>query len=146
MAKPLKLHLDNRPLEQPENTYPFGKNGIQFDLLGSVFNEPGFRQLNTLVFPYKVMGVIETDSKPVIFSTNNTNSAIGYFDPINEIYTPIIDDRTWGIVNQDGTPALLGFNINNYITGQSQRDYKGDLLVVFTDKTLYPFYLNCDNP
>lgn len=145
--KPVKgLYIDTRPVEQPEGTYPFGKNGIQFDLIGSILNEPGFRKL-AVVCPYKPMGVIETDKKPVIFSTNNTNSAVGFFDPVTETYTPIVDDKNWGIFLSDGvTPAFLGFKTNNYITGQAQRNYKGELVVAFTDKTLFPFYLNCDNP
>lgn len=145
--KPLKLHIDNRPTEQPENTYPFAKNGVQFDLQGSTFNEPGFRRIVGAVIPYKFIGAIETDKYPVIFSTNNTNSAIGFFNTDTETYQAIIDDRTWNIFESDGiTRSLLGFNTANYIRGQSQRNYKAELVVVFTDKMVFPMYLNCDNP
>jgi len=139
--KPIKgIQMDNRPSEQPEGTYPFGKNGIQFDLNGSVFNEPGFRAM-TAVVPYALNGIIETDDKPILFSTNNTNSAIGFFNPKTELYEPIIDDANWALTGQ-----YLGFKIENYITGESQRNYKGEMVVTFTDKVTYPKYLNCDNP
>lgn len=142
--KPLKLFMNCRPQEQPDNTYPFGKNGVQNDLDGSSFNEPGFLALAAAIVPYTLMGVVETDSKPVLFSTNNTNSAVGYFNPSTRLYEPIVDDSTWSIA-----PAKLPFNMDFYITGTAQRNYKGEMVVAFTDKrTLpsFPFYLNCDNP
>jgi len=141
--KVTKLHIDTRPEEQPQGTYPFGKNGIQFDVQGSVSNEPGFKKLQVVV-PYRYIGVIETDSKPVLFSTDNVNSAIGYFDPVTETYEPIVDDATWALEDK------LGFSTEWYITGQSQRNYKGEMTIVFTDKRGgefgWPKYLNCDNP
>lgn len=142
-----KLYIDTRPIEQPEGTYPFAKNGIQFDLQGSSFNEPGFRKLAAIT-PYKPIGIIETDSKPVVFSTNNTNSAIGYFNPETELYEPIIDDRTWNVFTDSTNTvrSLLGFKTDNFITGQSQRNYKNQLITVFTDKVIFPMYLNCDAP
>jgi hypothetical protein len=81
--KPLKLYMDSRPQEQPENTYPYGKNGIQFDLDGASFNEPGFRKLLAAI-PYAYMGVIETGQKMVVFSSDDISSAIGYFNPVTE--------------------------------------------------------------
>lgn len=146
--KPVKgLHIDTRPIEQPEGTYPFGKNGIQYDLLGSTYNEQGWNQLVGMQLPYKPNGVIETDKGPIIFTTNNVNSAIGLLDTVNNVYIPIVDDRTWNVTLPGSSViAKLGFNINNFITGQSQRNYLGQLTIVFTDKTLFPMYLNCDAP
>lgn len=140
-----KLHMDNRPGEQPAGTYPFGKNGIQSDILGANFNEPGFRKM-LAVIPYKFNGIIETDSKPVIFSTDNINSAIGYFNPETELYEPIIDDNPAHLVNWAADGSRLQFTIEFYITGQSQRNYRGEMVVAFTDKDQWPKYLNCDNP
>lgn len=142
---PLKLFMDARPGKLPENTYPFGKNGIQYDLNGSSFNEPGFRKM-AAVTPYTLMGVIETDSKPVIFSTNETDSAIGFFNPVTELYEPIVDDRPANLINWPANGERLGFKLANYITGESQRNYRGELVVSITDKVTFPKYLNCDSP
>lgn len=135
-----RLYTDTRPNEQPLGTYPYGKNGVVNDLNGSIFNEPGF-SIMAAVVPYQLMGIIPTDANPVLFSTNNLNSAIGYFDPATETYIPIVDDATWSL-----GAAKLGFNVNYYITGQAQRNYKGEQVVAFTDKNAYPKCLNCDNP
>lgn len=143
--KPTKLSMDSRPGEQPENTYPYGKNGIQYDQLGSVINEPGFQKM-AAVLPYAYCGIIETDGRPVIFSTDNTYSAIGFFDPSTGGYVPIVNDRPGFLVNWPATGEKLGFNLSKYITGQAQRNYKGELVIAFTDKTTFPKYLNCDAP
>lgn len=141
------LYIDTRPTEQPEGTYPYGKNGIQSDLLSSIINEPGFKKLAAKA-PYKIMGAIETDSKPIVFSTDNTNSAVGYLNTVTEQYEPIIDDRTWEVYDNEARTirSKIGFKLENYITGQSQRNYKGEMVIVFTDKVLFPMYLNCDVP
>jgi hypothetical protein len=145
--KPTKgLFLDTRPLEQPEGTYPYGKNGIQYDKQGSLYNEPGFRKLVSMVVPYHFNGCIETDTYPIVFSTDNVSSAIGFLNMDTEQYQPIIDDATWNVVNPDGTRARIGFKTANYITGQAQKNYKAERVCVFTDKTIFPMYLNCDNP
>lgn len=143
--KPLKLFMDTRPAEQLDNTYPYGKNGIQFDLNGSVINEPGFRAMQA-VAPFKIIGIIGTDSKPVLFCTNDINSAIGFFNPVTELYEPVVNDDPAALVNWPATGELLGFTQQHYITGQAQRNHKGELVVSFTDKDLFPKYLNCDKP
>lgn len=129
------LQSDVRPVAQPEGTYPHGKNGIQFDLNGAVINEPGFRKMAAIV-PYQFNGIIETDSKPIVFSTDNTYSAIGYFNPETELYEPIVDDAV--------LPYKLGFNVDNWITGEAQRNYKGEMVCAFTDKFTFAKYCNCD--
>ena len=45
-----------------------------------------------ITLPYRFIGVVETDQYPVYFSTDNTNSAIGFHDTDNDIYIPIIAD------------------------------------------------------
>ena len=143
--KQQKLFLDSRPGKQPEGTYPFGKNGIQFDLSDTIFNEPGFAAISAIL-PYTLMGIIETDSRPVLFSTNNTNSAIGFFEPVTGGYTGIINDDPLNLLNWPANGDLLGFKLDKYIKGEAQRNYKGELVVAFSDKTLFPMYLNCDAP
>lgn len=132
------LGRDTRPRDQPADVYPFGKNGIQNNLKGSLENEPGFT-LAQARYPYgTLIGVVASDKHPILFSTNNHNSAIGYFDEVNDVYIPILDDASM--------PFLLGFDSNFYITGQAQRNYKGEVVVAFTDKRPQPRYVNCDNP
>ncbi len=136
--KPIKgLNTDVRPYNQPDGTYPYGRNGIQYDLLGSVTNEEGFAAM-AAVAPYTIMGIIETDDRPILFSTNDTLSAIGYFDRVAGTYTPIFNDAA--------AAYKLGFNRTKYITGEAQRNYKGEMVCSFTDKTTFPKYLNADNP
>lgn len=131
------LAIDVRPVNQPPGTYPFAKNGVVDNFKDSNENEPGFT-LSPALLPYPYMGVISSDKHAIIFSTNNTNSAIGYYDEINDVYIPILNDASM--------PFLLGFNTANYITGEAQRNYKGEVVVVWTDKVLPPKYVNCDNP
>ena len=87
------LSRSTRPQDQPSGTYPFAKNGIRI-LNGVNHNEPGFI-LSSAMIPYTPIGVIETDKFPVIISTDNTNSALGYYDDVNDVYTPIINDATY---------------------------------------------------
>jgi len=131
------LAIDTRPVNQPESTYAFGKNGIQSNFKESVENEPGF-VLSPALLPYPYIGVVVSDKHPIIFTTNNVNSAIGYYDEVNDIYVPIINDASMSF--------KLGFSTDHYITGEAQRNYKGEVVVTWTDKNTTPKYLNCDNP
>ncbi len=140
--KPTKgLNLDNRPENQPEGTYPFGKNGIQQDLKGSVSNEKGFTEIIKGHIPlgYQHNGTIETDTdKLIIFFTNNTNSCV-----------KLIDLKTNQAIYQfsdQSLPYKLGFHADNYITGVTQRNYIGELVCAFTDKVTFPKFINLDNP
>jgi hypothetical protein len=146
--KPNKgLYIDNRPTEQPDATYPYGKNGVQHDMLGTMFNEPGFKRL-ALKAPYKINGCIESPTYPIVFSTDNTNSAVGLLDFDNDQYIPIIDDATWDVWDDAAKTvrSKIGFKLENYIKGQAQKNYKDELVCVFSDKVLFPMHLNCTNP
>lgn len=139
MSKNTKgLGQDSRPQDQPADVYYFGKNGIQANLKGAIENEPGF-VLSQVRCPYgPPNGIIPCEKHPIIFSTNNVNSAIGYYDEVNDVYIPALDDANLSF--------KLGFNSSHYITGQAQRNYKGEVVVAFTDKNDTPKYLNMDNP
>ncbi len=143
--KPQILNNDTRPQEQPEGSYPYGKNGVHDWYTNAVMNEPGF-DLVPAELPYTFNGVIETDKYPIIFSTDNTNSAIGWFDASSGNYIPIVDDNPMNLVNWPANGDRLGFHTNNYITGEAQRNYKGEVVISFTDKVTFPKYLNCDLP
>ncbi len=131
------INLNTRPQEQPQDTYRYGKNGISNDALGTEENEPGFALMQGQ-WPYMYNGYIPTDKYPVIFSTDNVNSAIGYYDTDNDAYIPIFDD-----VAKD---FKLGLNTDYYVTGQAQRNHQGEVVVAFTNKHAVIGYLNCDNP
>lgn len=137
--------MDSRPSEQPEGSYAYGKNGVIDYLTETIRNEPGIALLSAVV-PYTLNGVIETDDRPVLFSTDNTNSAIGFFNPATQAYDPIVNDNPANLVNWPNNGDRLGFKLANYITGESQRNYRGQLIVGFTDKVTFPKYLNCDAP
>ena len=128
---------DCHPIDQPENSIRHGKNGIQNKALGAASNEPGFLK-SSAVIPYTYIGVIETDSRPIVFSTDDKNSAIGYYDPDTDSYKPILDDKD--------LPFRLKFKKENYIKGEFQKNNLGEYVIAFTDKNLPPMYLNCDNP
>ena len=165
--RPLKgLFSDTKPLEQIPGTYPFGKNGIQGEIINAVINEPGFTpypmppQLpyyNTTIdtTKYKVIGGIETDVQIVLFLSDNADdpsnpdyqvgySLIVYFDYRTNLYSVIFSDTYFP--SNIKNPYRLGFNQNYYITGQYQRNYLNQIIVAFTDKYNPPFYLNCDKP
>jgi hypothetical protein len=131
------INQNTRPKNQPEGTYRHGKNGISNSQLGLQENEPGFTK-SAAVLPYKCIGVIATDKYPVLFCTDNTNSAIGYFNTDTDSYQPIIDDAA--------EDYKLGFHSDFYITGESQRNNLGEIVVAFTDKNEIVGYLNCDAP
>lgn len=138
--KPLKgISLDTRPEDQPENTYPFGKNGVQFDIKGSVVNEEGFKRIQSIIPSYQINGILETDTeKVIVFYTDNVNSGVALYNLTSNSFEYNFNDIS--------TSYLLNFKIENYITGQVQRNNKGELICVFTDKVTFPKFLNLDAP
>lgn len=139
--KPVKgLSLDATPENQPEGTYPFGKNGIQNYLNGSIINEEGF-EVEAFPIPagYKINGILETDTKAVIvFYTNDINSGVMLYNLETSTVLYNVLDAT--------TAYLLGFKIDNYITGEVQRNNKGELVCAFTDKVTFPKFVNLEVP
>jgi len=131
------LNRNTRPKGQPDQTYRYGKNGLSNATLGTVENEAGF-VLEPAVLPYKFNGAIATDKYPVVFSTNNVHSAIGYYNTDTHAYVPILNDATMSF--------KLGFHSDWYITGEAQRNHLGEIVVAYTNKNKVTGYLNCDNP
>lgn len=129
------LSSDTRLQSQPAGTIPFAKNGIRINEVDQ--NEPGFL-LSSAMIPYTPIGVIETDKYPVIFSTNNINSALGYYNSDADTYIPIANDANYSY--------KLGFSTDFPINGQAQRNYKGEIIVAFTDFNTFPKFMNCDVP
>lgn len=131
------LVRDTRPQDQPPETIWFGKNGILNYVKRVSFNEPGFT-ISPAVVPAKTIGIVETDKKPVFFSTDNVVSYIGFYDPETDTYQPIFNDST--------TDFKLNFSTDNYIKGEAQRNYRNELIVVWTDKVQPLGVINCDRP
>jgi hypothetical protein len=133
------LISDTRPTDQPAESYAFAKNGLSGNTRNAKENEAGFAA-SSVVTPYGTpIGVIETDKHPVLFSTNNVNSAVWYYDSANDALIPILDDAN--------LTFKLNFNTANPITGTAQRNYIGEVIVVYTDGTTNVLsYLDCDNP
>ncbi len=122
--KPRRLSLDTKKLEQPEDTYPFGKNGVWNSNIGAEENENGFLP-SAAILPYKLIGVIETDVYPVYFSTNNVNSAFGFHDIDNDVYIPIFDDADESF--------KLNFNLDRPIKGEYRRNFKNEIELVWLE-------------
>lgn len=136
MARNLKgLISDVRPQEQPEGTYPFGKNGVQHYVKGSTINEPGFLP-SPAAIPGTVIGIVETDSTPVFISTDNTNSWLGLYDPETDVYT-----QKWTDQDKD---FKLKLNTDWYIKGEFQRNYKNQMIITITDKNNPLYIFNLD--
>lgn len=122
--KPRRLSLDTKKLEQPGDTYPYGKNGIWNANIGAEQNENGFVP-SGITIPYKVIGIIETDTFPVYFSTDNVNSAFGFHDVYKDIYVPIFDDSALDF--------KLKFNINRPIKGEYRRNFRNEIELVWLE-------------
>src|SRR6188768_712845 len=108
------INQNARPKGQPKDSYRYGKNGYSNSVIGTQENEKGCIKLPA-VLPYKYNGCIETSKWPVVFTTDNVNSAVGYINLVTGLYEPIIDDAT--------LPFKLGFDSDYYITGESQRNH-----------------------
>ena len=137
MRPPKKLSKDYKPLEQPPQTYPFGKNGVRKANTDAAQNEPGFA-VSSSVIPYEVNGVIETDLFPIIMSTNNVNSAIGFYDDVQDVYTPIVNDVS--------LPYKLGFRKDKYIKGEARRNYLNNIEIAWLDKLNPLRFMDTANP
>lgn len=128
--KPIRgINQDVQPIDQPENSIFYSRNSIRYVKLGSWSNEPGFI-VSSVAIPYTHMGTIAMSDGAIIFSTDNINSAIGIYNEKLDTYTPVLDRTD------------LGFNLANRITGQYKRNYKGDIICVFTDRVLSAKHIN----
>lgn len=101
MIKPVGLHLDNSPIEQPENTCRFALNGVLNSTQGDLYTyskEQSNEVSYSLPEGYEFVGSIKLDNNNVIlFSTNTTTSEIGLFnrgDYQSLINTPCLNFQT----------------------------------------------------
>ncbi len=108
VTRPYKgIWLDSSPLDQPKGTYTMAWNAINETIDGHsnfISNEKSNNVCTVLPEGYRPIGdVYITDSKVVIFSTNNVLSEIG-----------ILDTDTCEYTTQVNTECL-GFSLNNQI-------------------------------
>ncbi len=128
--KPIKgIFQDVQPVNQPEGTIFYAKNSIKYEKLASWLNEPGFK-IGPPIGSYIPIGVISLDNEAIIFSTDNIHSVIGIFNEVTGIYKEIINRTD------------LEFNLANKITGRARRNYKGEIITVFTDRVKSAKYMN----
>lgn len=125
MKPPKILSRDYKPLEQPQDTFPFGKNGIRKGNTDAAQNEPGFA-ISSANIPYDINGIVETDTYPLIFSTDDVNSAIGFYNEDTDEYSPVVNDAS--------KSYKLGFRRDKYIKGEARRNYKNNIEVSWLDK------------
>jgi len=120
--KPERLVNSTKPQEASPDTYWHGKNGIWDRNRRAVQNEPGFLP-SSVNIPYSPIGVVETDTYPIIFSTDNVYSAIGFFDEANDVYTPILNDATKSF--------KLNFDLTRPIKGEARRNFLDQIEVAW---------------
>lgn len=95
MIKPVGIHLDNQPLEQPDNTARFALNAVLDTDEGDMYNY-STEKANQLSFNlkpnYTLVGSIKLDGNNVcLFSTDGTTSEIGLFN--KGIYETLVSSQ-----------------------------------------------------
>lgn len=131
--KPIKgINQTNHPIDQPKDTIFYGKNGILNEKIGSHINEPGFKLSNANI-PHTIIGIIELPNELVVFSTDNINSVIGIYNQETDTYEIKLNRID------------LGFNTNYPIKGVYKKDFKDNIIIVFTDNFNTPKYINLGN-
>ena len=127
MIKPVGLHLDNSPIDQPENTARFALNAVLDTSDGdsmSYSKEMSNSLSHALNTDYTLVGSIKIDGNNVIlFSTNGTTSEIGLFNKGN--YTTLIN-----------TPCL-SFSTDHMVKGK-YRIIKGCERIIYFNDNLNP--------
>jgi hypothetical protein len=112
----------------PEGSWSHARNANNFTVggdIGLLGNEPA-NGLCTQA-PYTIIGGINvTGDKWVIFSTDDTNSEIGYFSELDCTYTKIVND------------PCLGFKRSNLITGISKENFDCSWQIYWSDAKLNP--------
>lgn len=96
---------------QPPNTYRFALNAIlegRQGKLGSILSEEGNDTVVSVTAGHTVIGHVLTNTEDIIlFTTDNTTSEIGIFNPDSETYTVIISETCLGFSTQHPIKALF---------------------------------------
>lgn len=126
------LYRDTSFEEQPNSSWVGGANLVHSSKYNELINEPGHTKIiNTLAGT--VIGIIDMPSEFVIFQVlpvdSNKNSEVGI--SIDDEYTTLFK-------------ANLNLNTNFPVTGQAYRNFKGELIIFFTDGFNVPRIVNVD--
>jgi hypothetical protein len=134
------VHSDNDLLFQPPNTYRESINGrILYNKDGgySWVNDKGnlysfvLKEYNgSLLNNYQIIGSLDFSDKMVLFSTDNTNSEIGYIvinPDLSCTYQQVYNDK------YDYNNDLLGFSLAHSIFGESVKENPDTERVYWTD-------------
>jgi len=129
------LFSDSVLQDTPPGSYPFAKNIISGNVIGSRENEDGFIEVGLLA-PYTVIGILPVGKDFVVFSTNNTQSEIGKVVRSGETLT----------YSTVYTNTALNFNTNYpIIDGEYRIDVNNQRTIVWTDNYNVPRILNIDD-
>lgn len=116
------IQTDGPEQFQAEHSYRHANNVIVSDTIGSISMEQGFAQLTPLGSGYwTCIGHTECNSTLILFLANDDASAseIGYV--VNGVYTAVIPS------------SVLNFSTKHQIDCKANTNYKGEIIVYFTD-------------
>jgi len=131
-----ELNTDVRDYHVSKRSWTYSRNGIPNSKsgdIGDLGNEPSNKScINT---PYKIIGFIYLYADNwAVFSTDNTNSEIGFFTEGICSYKKIVND------------PCLNFNQANLITGVSKKNHDCSWHIYWADQNRNPDrQLNIDN-
>lgn len=132
MTKRLKgLYTDNDPIDQPEGTYRYLKNGLLTKKKGAISSEEGTEVSGSIPPGYTVLGSAYVyDGRIILFLTDGVTGQIGVYKDGN--YTPVLS-------RQD-----LNFQLDSVIEAETIINNKQEVVVYFTDNINPVRYYNID--
>ncbi len=117
------LQKDISDYHLPENEWTYARNAINnsnIGDLGRLGNEPANK--NCITAPYTIIGFIHLrEDRWAVFSTDNSNSEIGYFEENKCVYSKIVND------------PCLGFSTEQLIYGLSREDAECNTVLYWAD-------------
>ena len=137
------MNTDFSAVNQPDNTYFFGKNAIRKDS-GEILSEYGTTIYTAIPTGMRILGAYVLRDDIVLFLCNatNTQSEIGVINAAG-VYTPYINNR--GVAVNLMLPGnFLNFNITKQIDVEGRILFNDDRVVYFTDNFNQPRVVNLD--
>ena len=130
------LVTDLAPHLQNKEIWTYARNSVLNSHAGNMYalqNEQS--NFKCIDLPYTYIGSIPlNEGKFAIFTTDNTNSEIGIFNPKDCSYLKVVND------------TCLGFNTSYLISGKSKYNYDCSETIYWADSGLNPRrYLNLQN-
>jgi hypothetical protein len=126
-----------------EGLYTHARNAVNNShdgQVGVIGNEPA--NLACVTLPYTFIGAIHLlDDQWLVFSTDDTNSALGVFDESDCTYTPLKNRN-----NQEIDCSCLNLKRSNLITGVFRKRYDCERLVYWDDGLNPTRFLDVDVP